>query len=80
MQIDNFHFEIIIQSILFLNLIICQKKILAYRGSFFCKYTKTHTNKGRTKVTNHYSPQLNSLIQKNPALSRLVNTLDLTEM
>ena len=32
------------------------------------------------KVTNHYSPQLNSLIQKNPALSRLVNTLDLIEM
>ncbi|MEI6754995.1 MAG: DUF6371 domain-containing protein [Paludibacter sp.] len=32
------------------------------------------------EVINRYSPQLNSLIKKNPALSFLVNTLDLIEM
>jgi len=48
MQIDNFHFENndLKHSVPKSNNL--SKKILAYRGSFFCKHTKTHTNKGRT--------------------------------
>ncbi len=50
MQIDNFHFENndLKHSVPKSNNL--SKKILAYRGSFFCKHTKTHTNKGRTEI------------------------------